>query len=189
MLPAATLRYQFDFNCGGTRSPQLKRPPLGSPLFAASFARWQFRHDPARTRAAYAALEARSAYRCDCPPCRNYFAHGEDGLPAKLRALLSELGIDARWPAEVSHYGTDATGRHTYHGWYQFVGEALTGRDGWREVTPTSWTENFEQLGDGLSLGLTTRTALVHAELSGQPLLQLDFGVSLPWVLAEAEPA
>jgi hypothetical protein len=157
-------------------------------LFATSFARWHFQHDPARTRAAYASMEARGAYRCDCAPCRNYFAIGAEGLPPSLRALLSELGIDVRWPAEVSHYDTDVTGRHSYHGWYHFVGEALSGRDGWREVAATAWAADYEELGGGLSIGLTTRTALVSDEFKDVPLLQVDFGVALPWVLDEAEP-
>jgi hypothetical protein len=109
-------------------------------------------------------------------------------MPPRLRSLLSELGIDLTRPAEMSHYDADITGLHRYYGWYHFVGENLEGRDGWRPTEKSGFTEDFEDFGEGVSVALTTHLSLQADEFKAVPTLQVDFGLSLPWILEESPP-
>lgn len=95
--------------------------------------------------------------------------------------------MDPTKPAELCHYGREASGLHLTGGWFHFVGSMLAGGDSLR------WENNvgifeFVELVPGFKYGLTKHLALVPEVFAGFPLVQLEFETHVPWVLAEADP-
>ncbi len=65
-----------------------------------------------------------------------------------------------------------------------------SGRSAWRpdRDQPSAKTADFEPLSPTVSIGFHTDIALVRPSFEGLPLVQLEIGVELPWVITEEEP-
>jgi hypothetical protein len=69
-------------------------------------------------------------------------------------------------------------------GWFHFVGHLDQGEDAWRPVGDSGYTLDAEPFPGIESIGFTTRLALVPETFEGQPLVQLEFEATIPWVTA-----
>ncbi len=151
------------------------------------FKRWRVRVDPAATRKAYGQIDIGSAESCGCRPCRNFVVARQHVFPPAVLDLFRRLGIALNLEAEVYHLGRSAPGVHLYGGWFHFVGRIESGRDAWRQVGSTGFTDDLVDIRDGFSIGFTAHTALVRKPFKGQPLVQVEFRVMIPWILEETE--
>jgi len=142
-----------------------------------SFSFWQVEHDPQITRALYAA-GIEQAQLCECSPCRNFRSLGTDAFHPTVRTMLLALGIDPAQPAEVHQAGPSRYGRIQYGGFFHFVGRVLSGD-----------REHLAETDGGFRYFVHEAAQLVPKAFTGHPVIQLEFVVSLPWVLSEACPA
>ena len=151
-----------------------------------SVARWLLDYDFESTRQCFALLPTGSG--CDCNQCRNFDAAVERALPLAFRELTDALGVDPTKPAELCHYCREPSGVYLTGGWFHFVGQILSGEDVIHSTGGTG-TFRFEELAPEFEFGFTTRLALVGEVFAGFRVVQLEFQIRLPWVLAEPEPA
>ena len=143
-----------------------------------SIGRWQFECDPELTAALLGAATGEPRTTCNCAHCRNFRALGSEAFDADTRALLGRLGIDPCKPSELHDAGAGDAGKVPYAGWFHFVGGALTGdREGAAETV------------DGFKYFIIARAIKTPERLLSHPVLQLEFQVSLPWVIDEPVPA
>jgi len=151
-------------------------------------ARWQIEYDADATCACYAEVAQGSQVTCSCGDCRNFAAALEHAFPPTTRAVLDQLGIDYRKPAEVYTTGRVDSGLHQYGGWFHFVGHIESGADAWRRVDKEgkSFTGELEPLADKFRIGFTSRVSLLPEQFHGQPVVQLEFETEIPWVLSES---
>jgi hypothetical protein len=140
-----------------------------------TFGLWQFTLDRDATIAAYARAVCGGSEGCSCNGCRNFRIVRERAFPEPFFRLLESLGIDYRKDGEVYHNARPAPGRHSYGGWFHFVGEFRVTGD--FPVVP---------LGDGFSAWLVRKSAPELPALRGLSLVELDFQAeNIPWALDE----
>jgi hypothetical protein len=142
--------------------------------------RWNIRFDPDLTREIYTRVLVIS---CRCMDCANFRAVGEAAFSPPFLNFLKRLGIDPRKPAELCHYGTNGEPMPT-QGWFHFVGHIEGGTDAWRQVSESSYSLDSEPFRGVKSIGFTSRLSLVPEAFEGQPLVQLEFETTVPWVTA-----
>ncbi len=149
---------------------------------------WVIEHDPDTTRRCYARIPWGND--CDCDPCRNLDALGEDAFPAEARHVLGELGIDFHKPAEVYHIARLENGLQQYGGWYHCVGRIVSGRDASQPEAVATPPQHFEaaSFSEHFSITCSSGRDLAPEVFGDLPLVQVDFSAELPWVLDEAEP-
>jgi hypothetical protein len=149
---------------------------------------WVIEHDPDTTRQCYARIPWGDD--CDCDPCRNLDALGENAFPADARRVLGELGVDFHKPAEVHHIARLENGLQQYGGWYHCVGRIVSGRDASQPEAGTSPPQHFEaaSFSGHFSISCSSARDLASEAFGDLPLVQVDFSAELPWVLDEPEP-
>jgi hypothetical protein len=126
----------------------------------------------------------RPAWRndCDCAYCRNY-RQAHVHLPPALLVILDKLGIDSRKPAEIMEFCKNEDGTHLYAGIYDLVGRIIDGPD-YELESQGAQHDGFCRIGEDLKIGFTSD---VFFRLNfPEPILQTEFLLNLPWVLAEA---
>jgi hypothetical protein len=147
--------------------------------------------DREATRSAYDATEIGWAEFCGCTHCKNYVAAREGAFPPEALDLLDHLGIDRTKELEVVPYRRVDEKTCFYVGWFQFVGSIRSGADYWR-LNPEGGLLNdpsgTEFLGEDFRMGFTARLTRVTKPFRGEPLVQLEFGTALPWVIAKRMP-
>jgi len=149
--------------------------------------RWELDIDPVLTADCFARYPKDAL--CNCEGCRNFRALGENAFPIPFRALAAELGIDLSKPSELGHYDTGPGSLHDMHGWFHLVGSIRSGHDAKRRVAENSWCADDEPLLGLPELGFTNRIALLPEAFKGQPIVQLDFRMEVPWVLDDGSDA
>ena len=149
---------------------------------------WALRAQPETTRRLCAQAASAGPAQCDCAYCRNWVAVREQVCPPAYRHFLTALGTDWHHEEEVVHYGRLPAGHH-YGGWLYVVAELLEGPDAHAPFASKDGFEvRLEPLEGTFSMGVSRRTSVTPYNLEGLPLLQLEFSVIAPWVLAEPEP-
>ena len=140
---------------------------------------WVIRYDRRFTEQAYS-LANLGAHACRCAYCRNYVTLRDAAYGSAFGALLAQLGIDPHKEAELSEAGQAESGGHLYTGFYHFAG--IIDQDPGDRMTRV-------QSGDDESamwqIFFTPDRALVAASFGNSPIVQLEFQVELPWVVAE----
>ena len=147
---------------------------------SAQIGRWSIRFDPEATRKLYAEAPT---IACECTDCANFRAAGEAAFSRPFLHLLRELGIDPGKPAELCHYGSSGEPMPT-QGWFHFIGHLEGGADAWRQVSETAHNLDPEPYPGMTSIGFTSRLSQVPEAFEGQPLVQLEFEATVPWVTA-----
>lgn len=149
---------------------------------------WLIEHDPDATRRCYAQIPWGDD--CDCDPCRNLDALGDDAFPAGARQVLEGLGIDFHKPAEVYHTARLENGLQHYGGWYHCVGRIVSGWDASHPEADALPPQHFEaaSFSEHFSLSCSSRRDLAPDVFRGLPLIQVSFSAELPWVLDKPEP-
>ncbi len=143
-----------------------------------NFGSWEFTCDLAKTCAAYAQVKHGNLEKCDCNGCRNFVRARETAFPDKFLRLLETLGIDPQKDGEIFHCAQLSPGRHSYSGWFHFVGTLEKTGD----FAPI-------ELGEGFIAWLCHSSAPALSSLKGLPLVQVEFNAeNVPWLLNEPEP-
>ena len=155
------------------------------------YSKWTLSVDPEATRAARGRIPdlKPSAEGCGCGHCLNFAAQRETIYPPELLALFETLGLDYRFEADVSHIAPTGKGLHHYGVAFHFVGRIQQGEDCWVRSGKRGWALKVEPLREGISLGFSKRTLWVPDELKGQPVLQMELVMDIPWVTDEEEPS
>jgi hypothetical protein len=148
--------------------------------YSSHVGRWAIRFDPDLTRQLYTRVPV---IACECTDCANFRAAGEAAYSPPFLNLLRQLGIDSSKPAELCHYGNSGEPMPT-QGWFHFVGYLEGGADAWREVGESTQTLDSEPFPGIKSIGFTSRLSQVSEAFEGQPLVQLEFETTVPWVTA-----
>lgn len=160
-----------------------------------ALAEWRIATYLAGTRAIQH-LPTLPATGCTCAWCRNWARVRDQILPPPLREELRRLGIDPGYPTDLYAFGESGEVVHfrvTYH----CVGHILSGPSLWGEDPNMGRTRRYiDARGDRPWLGLS----VAYQEALHEPapwysagdegqLIQIDFRLEVPWVLAEPRPA
>jgi hypothetical protein len=151
------------------------------------FKRWVMLAEPDLTARVYAAIERGGADACGCAPCRNFAAARAQIYPPEVLALFAELGIDSTREAEIYHVARITPGRHSYGGWFHFVGALQSGNDSKTALEDGQTRVSFEPVTPQFAVAFTSRVDLVPAPFERAPLLQLEFAAEVPWLLPDAK--
>ncbi len=152
------------------------------------FLDWVVRVDAARTRALYTEMpvEVDAAH---CESCRNLatLIDAERAFAPALRLFLDQCGIDPRKTIDSFEVYDTPTGRY-YNGYFHVIGEIVSGADAYTPLKDgNGFSVDLRPCGTNFGAGITRQISFnwypLHAE---RPLLQIDWGAELPWVL---EPA
>ena len=157
-------------------------------MVKVSVGTWEVEVDPAATHEAYA--EIHDGVRCDCLGCENFAAQPTDGWASEVRDLIAKLGIDIGSPAEACWVNREPDGLHFYLAWYHFVGRITKWSDrSDLEGNGTGGVKDNEPLGSDATVYFRDRTDCAHPQLiaTGKSLVQVDFSLTLPWVIARVE--
>ena len=170
-----------------------------------NYREWKLHVDREATMNAYANIaETYADKQCTCTPCQNFRQVGRGVFPTEVMELFESLGVDWRFPAEVYHIIRLSAGRHSYGGWFHFVG-SFEGEDSkvlvhskrkrleftpWPRITSIESCESrLESVTQDFQIGFSHRLALVSSAFQGTTVVQCDFHVSdVPWELDEEEP-
>lgn len=143
----------------------------------AAFGQWRYSVDRDATISAHLQTERGGADTCDCSGCRNFRLARAQVFPAKFLALLYRLGIDPLKDSEVFQHARLAPGRHSYGGWYHFIGTL----DETGDFPPVDFGGSF-------SVWMCRAEAPRLWSLQGKSVVQLEFlAETVPWLLDEEE--
>ena len=143
---------------------------------------WTVAADPEATASLYSTLEAGSARRCGCPPCRN-FEEARPGLfPAGFRSLLGDLRIDPFKEAALRLVSPLEGRRQLYSGVYGFCGILLAGRPFRGFPIAKEEVDVFEHVGADAQVALKPWSHPPPPWTDGSTV-RLEFLVVLPWLL------
>ena len=138
--------------------------------------------DVEATRAFYSRVKPHND--CDCAGCRNFRKWAENAPPA-VGILLREIGIDDVDYASVSPCGAfrekyEKDGRILYTGLYHVVGRNVDG-----EANRFAMTGGSTMLTEAFSISLDEGPLLDVPVGLPEPILQIGFRASIPWLLDE----
>jgi hypothetical protein len=150
--------------------------------------RWKIASDVESTRKTYAATLMGGPEECGCTPCLNFAAQRNETYPPDVMRLFEQLGIAANREAEIYHMARLESGKHLYGGWFHFVGSIISGADAARKIGENIWQPDLEAKSEFFCLGFSARADLVRKPFEGLPLVQLEFTVKIPWIIAAEEP-
>jgi len=100
---------------------------------------------------------------CDCAYCRNFVSAFPNRFPKELLEILYEIGIDPLKPFHISEVCADKDNNHRYIGNYDFIGKVV------------KRPNERHQIGTPFNLDI----------LGWTPKLNIQFSVTIPWVLNE----
>lgn len=149
---------------------------------------WTLSSDPEATRTAYAAIPVGSPEECGCTHCLNYAAQRSTIYPEQVLKLFDQLGIAPNREAEIYHMARLECGKHSYGGWFHFVGSILSGADAAKQIAENLWQPDLEAASEFFDLGFSARSQLVREPYKGLPLVQFEFTVKIPWIISAEEP-
>ncbi len=152
------------------------------------FGKREFLCDPEATRCAYEAIKSGASEECGCDECRNFATARGHAYSSDFLLLLRRLGIDFRREAEVYWQGPAGAGRHLYGGWFHFVGSLETKAHTGNAVAEDFGNVDVERLEKESLVLFGAGGSLVRDAFAGQPVVQLEFEVEIPWVIEAAEP-
>jgi hypothetical protein len=139
------------------------------------FRGWTLRYDAEATAAAYAAARPVGPEACGCPYCRNFIAARETAYPEELKSLAKTVGVFPLTESEIWEHGATVPERpelRLYGGFFHFVGEIVHDAG-----------EAVEDI-----LFLNSRSLLPRS-FGDAPVVQAEFIMNVPWVIAEPPPS
>jgi hypothetical protein len=150
------------------------------------YKRWEFYADVEATREAYSLIKGGGAEECGCNNCLNFVAARDIVYPQEVLELFEQLGIDYRKEIEVCHICKIEIGEHLYEGWLHFIGSFKSG-ESLSSPKIGDHPEFFEQIDGNFQIGFTENVRLYWNEFNGKQLIQLEFAITIPWMLKEIE--
>jgi len=142
------------------------------------FSDWIINIDVQKTAAYYNSISEEAG--CKCSYCRNYIKACEY-FPDDVLNFFSSLGIDPKKEGEFMEYEA-ASNMHLYQGFYHIVGSIITGQS---RVIERWATLSLIKIGN-FEFAFNDNLDLV-SENFPKPVIQLEFEVTLPWLLNERE--
>ena len=100
---------------------------------------------------------------CDCAYCRNYVTAFPEHFPKRFLGLLQKIGVDPLKPVHISDVCVNSDNSHEYSGNYDFIGHVIK--------TP----DEQHQMDAQFSFDI----------LGWPPKLNIQFSVTIPWMLSE----
>jgi len=139
---------------------------------------WVLKIDVEKTKEYYNSITVEEGYDCDY--CKNYIMNCKT-FSKEVMDFYTILGIDPRKEGEFMEYETDInTNEHLYMGLYHLVGKIVK--------RPSAGIRKWDDLNiigiDNVKFIFTDELDLV-SENFPRPVLQLEFEVTLPWLLKE----
>ncbi len=153
------------------------------------YRKWNLNVDVESTREAYSKIERGGAEECGCQKCLNFVISRKIIYPEDVLILFGRLGIDFTKEVEVYHDGISKNGSHCYSGWFHCVGylESPSSNVILAEYADTQVYElKLEEISQQFQIGFTESRGLYWEEFEGKPLVQIEFGVEVPWLFGEA---
>lgn len=134
---------------------------------------WILEIDAEKTKEFYDKIKVEDG--CNCSYCRNYIMACET-FPKEVMDFFTMLGIDPRKEGEFIEWGIDNIG-HLYTGFYHLVGKI---------INKPNKAKDFDDLKaieiDNFKFYFTDDLDLVPKNFP-KPVIQLNFEVTLPWLL------
>lgn len=155
------------------------------------FRKWELAVDLQATRDAYAALEIGWPEYCGCVHCRNFQLARPQAYPPEALGLFERLGIASTREQEVVPVEPLGREAYFYTGSFPFVGRLVSGADFWKPKPDGGLMNDrsgTEYLTDTFRMGFTNHLARTPRPFRGKPIVQLEFGVQLPWVIPKKMP-
>lgn len=143
---------------------------------------WIVEGDPKRTAHVYRMAKRWLPNDCSCQECLNFQQLGERAYPDEFRRVMGNLGVDTHKAAEI--YGTRVKGNVHYGGWFHCVGKLLGEPQGRLETSARDTRLALRTLGKDFSFYLIEAATLAFREFGNEPLVQIEFESTLPWVLS-----
>lgn len=143
---------------------------------------WVISADAETTQAIHSRLSAGEGEPCSCSECRNFFAVAEETYPAGAKALFRELGAEPLFVSEISHLGRGPDGKCGLVGWFHVVGTV----EG--PPPPVSHTHEGYPITDEFRVWAWADDMLAPELFRSHLLVQIEFSISVPWVLPESPP-
>jgi len=116
---------------------------------------------------------------CDCTDCLNYYK-AMNNPSEEQEELFKKLGIIPSKCVHLSEYGPFEEGLHLYNGCYHIVGKIKEGEP----VDTSSWNEENTADINGFSFVFSNDLDFVPGSFP-RPVIQMDFTVSIPWVIED----
>lgn len=122
---------------------------------------------------------------CSCTYCQNFSA-AYKLIPGEVAQLFEQLGVELNKATEVYENSKKANGLHSYGSFYYLVGKIKNS-----DILPKAEEADSKKLAypielvsicEGHLIGFTDNICLKPENIS-QPILQLEAGFELPWVL------
>ncbi len=105
--------------------------------------------------------------------------------------MFEALGINPQREQEVIPYRPRGRTDYQYGGSFSFVGRLVSGPDFWRVESDgrvSSDPEAVDALDDRFGIGFTTRLSRTPTVFQGQPVVQVEFLGTMPWLLERRMP-
>lgn len=146
------------------------------------FRDWEFEIYKEVTQAAYRDRQRGAADACRCSNCENFARQRVKVYPYEIRELLLALGID--WTKEVGVYAFNDpdNGNYLYTGWFQFAGRILHGETRFSSLEDGGLLYNLTPITKKFKICFFNSTGCIGFSET-VPTVQLEFEVSLPWLL------
>lgn len=115
---------------------------------------------------------------CDCLYCLNFYEAMKSRSEIELQ-LFYQLGINPSQCNHLSHFDPQENGLHFYIGCYHLVGKVSL-------QTPLEIINSDDaiQISNNLHICFSENSEFVPGGFA-RPVLQLNFEIEVPWVLAE----
>ena len=141
--------------------------------------------DVEKTKAFYHNAENVTKH-CNCPGCRN-FEQAVAVINPNVISLFSAMGIDMKKAAEV--YGIDSykEGMLYYGGFYHVCGQIVCGGYTYNKIDDKTYElerESVIVIDENFEFGFTEEIDLLEDDFP-EPVVQLEFHATIPWVLDE----
>jgi hypothetical protein len=134
------------------------------------FRGWHLAYDADATARAYASARPVGPEACGCADCLNFIAARDASYPADLKQLAATVGVAPLTESEIYVMGVSQRFNPTtrlYGGWFHFVGSILK-----------------DPGGPADQVYFLAQRHLLPASFGSAPVVQAEFNLQVPWVLA-----
>ncbi|SNS90022.1 hypothetical protein SAMN05446037_102639 [Anaerovirgula multivorans] len=139
------------------------------------FGEWIIEFDRVKTEEYYKNI----CEGCTCAYCINY-RENLKSLTNDIEEFFSKLGIDPLKEGEFIEFGEIEPGIRHYSGFYHFVGNIIDGP----KFSSLHWDKEKMLKVGSYFLGFSDEIELLPNDFP-KPVVQLEFEVSLPWIIEE----
>ena len=121
---------------------------------------------------------------CNCDGCQN-FENAVDVLPQEVRSFFDNLGIDLKRIVECYVNCKNEDGTLFYGGFCHVCGTLIQGKSAWVNTSETHsyYDPKFAyHINDSFCVSFQEECFLIEEQFEN-PMLQIEFEATIPWVL------